>query len=532
MEAADIPRSGLALVLAFLLLPLGHAAASPVHGSLEAARDLALRGQAEVTSSSGALDLSAAVLAGAPLNLRLLDGHAERTTYETRGVAGVWDDSPRRLPPERAALRDATLSNFTCAARDCVVLLFATEGRVGLRGEPQGALALEEDAWRRCGWFCGAAGDFAWAAPAGSLRLAAGEDVADAALVAEGRVGLLLRDATVEVAQDGRKRVLAATRESRPLAGGPVAAAYEGTASFVVAEGQAAGIVLPPGAPATLRAPASLVALEGAFSSPSAAGHVTFRGSTTRFDGEPVEVVGNVTLSLGPADPALPLAGARDPGGPFEGDASRVRVGSVVAAEPAPGNAAAVATLAGTLALLALLASRLALPLYSRIAPGDVLENGNRKRVFGALRDQPGATRADLARRLALSAPVVQHHLRMLEAHRFVASRRDGRARRFFVSGDAPDAGTFLSRAALRDPSRGRVARAVAEGARTQRDLVARTGFSQRLVSYHLARLARLGLVRAEGAQPQRYLPTEPLLAALAAAAPGEPAGGSASSAT
>ena len=505
-----IPRFVLILV-ALLLVPAAQAA--PVQGRLDAARGLELRGDVEVASEDGALDLSAAVLAGAPLALRFAEGEVERATYETRGVEGVWDDAPRRLPPERAPLRNATLSNFACETRDCVVLLFALEGRVGLRGEPSAPLQWAGDAWRRCGRFCG--GDFAWEAPPGSLALEAGED---GAAVAEGAVGLFLRDASADLVQDGRVTRLEAKNATRPIVGGPLGAAYEGRSTFVVVRGDLSGLALPPGAPATLHARSALATVRGAFSSPSATGVLTFRGNQTRFEDAPLDVAGNVTLAL-EAD-AAPLAVALAPlgtRGPFEGDASRVQVGALVMKAPRVQGAAAVVALGGALALVLLLATRLALPLFSRIARADVLANANRARILAALREAPGSTRAQLARRLGLSQPVVAHHVRTLEAHRFAASRGTGRARGYFAVEDAPDAAAFAARSVLRDPTRRLVARYVAGDPQTQRLLVERTGLSQRLVSYHLARLERQGLVRVVGARPCRYVATDALRKALGA---------------
>jgi predicted transcriptional regulator len=114
---------------------------------------------------------------------------------------------------------------------------------------------------------------------------------------------------------------------------------------------------------------------------------------------------------------------------------------------------------------------------------------------------------------VGLSRVLVRHHLRMLEAHRLVRATVWRRRRTYALAG----AGSGLAACELKDETRRRVASAVAHfGGATQKDLARALGLSQRLVSYHLARLGDSALVRAEGRNPRVYVGTPALAHALA----------------
>lgn len=155
----------------------------------------------------------------------------------------------------------------------------------------------------------------------------------------------------------------------------------------------------------------------------------------------------------------------------------------------------------------------LPLLLFTRIEPSDVLVNANRSRVHAALAEAPGSRVADLARATGLSRIVVQHHLRMLASCRLVLAAERERGAAYYVAGALATRQDAHVLSLLRDPSRLRIVRALetsAEGL-TQRELVERTGMSQRLVSHHASRLQAAGAVTRVGANPCRYVGAESL---------------------
>ena len=188
----------------------------------------------------------------------------------------------------------------------------------------------------------------------------------------------------------------------------------------------------------------------------------------------------------------------------MDGDASRVVLGgaAIVAASPPARTAVEVGLVGLALALLWRLGGHLWLPLYSRIAPSRVLENPNRAAILDLVATTPGMDIARVHRAMRLTRVVAIHHLRVLESHGLVVSRRTGRSRSYFPAGDrTPPARA----AALLDETRARVLAAVRERALTQNEISDATGLARRLVAYHLARLRSVGLVEGDGARPKRY---------------------------
>jgi len=94
-----------------------------------------------------------------------------------------------------------------------------------------------------------------------------------------------------------------------------------------------------------------------------------------------------------------------------------------------------------------------------------------------------------------------------------VVRREHGNALAYFLPEEAPDAPDVAFGVALRNATTERLARALAEASApaSQLDLSARTGIHPRLVSYHLGKLGRAGLVVVEQGLPRQYAPS-PLL--------------------
>lgn len=274
-----------------------------------------------------------------------------------------------------------------------------------------------------------------------------------------------------------------------------------------------ARLELPAGAPATLLAPGPSLALSGAFEAPRADGWAESGGRRVELRDARVRAAGEVEVRLatGPASAGAeaPLRafaqGALEGEGTLTVDGARVGPpGGDAQRRAAAGAAAAVAALG----LLALLKSGALGAFYTRVTRQRVLEHVLRRDLLALVQASPGAHVAELARRFGVGRVVLQHHLRMLEAHGLIVARPRGRVLVYFAPGAVPDEAGVAARVALKDPTRRRVLDAVARaaGGATQADICGQTSLSQRLVSYHLARLEAVGLVRGDGGRPQRFL--------------------------
>jgi DNA-binding transcriptional ArsR family regulator len=250
--------------------------------------------------------------------------------------------------------------------------------------------------------------------------------------------------------------------------------------------------------------------VDGRLLAAAARGVLVVDGDHRELAGESLRIEGALSGDFKAAPGLLPAAVAAPPTkGEFSGDASLVSVGgTTIVREPGARALVGAGVIAG-LALfgLAFLKSVGLAPFYTRIDRATVLRNPNRASVLEAVKSEPSITAAGLMRRVGLSEVVVRHHLRMLEAHRHVVSRRRGRSVGYFPA-DGPLASQHHDAAmTLRDRTRRDVATllALAPLPLTQKEIAHRMGHSQRLVSYHLVRLEASGLVIGEGTMPRRY---------------------------
>jgi DNA-binding transcriptional ArsR family regulator len=157
-------------------------------------------------------------------------------------------------------------------------------------------------------------------------------------------------------------------------------------------------------------------------------------------------------------------------------------------------------------------------PLFTRLQAPRVLEQEVRERVHAAIAATPGAHYSDLQARLGLSTGVLLHHLRVLERHHLVRSRREGRYRAYYPA-DArlpPEPA-----AALNPTAASMLSLARARGRVRTRDLPGLLGVTKSTVSYNASLLEERGLLRATTDPEGRWL--EPV-AADAGTAPEQPA--------
>ncbi|HLE97668.1 MAG TPA: MarR family transcriptional regulator [Candidatus Thermoplasmatota archaeon] len=224
-----------------------------------------------------------------------------------------------------------------------------------------------------------------------------------------------------------------------------------------------------------LAAPELSYAIAGLVTFDHATGHVAddrsrvaFRDAAVRFEG----------------------SGAVEPrGGTYDGAGNwSVRVDGVpVAADPAGGPAAGPAILVtgGVLAWLVV-------SLFTRIAPARLLDHPRRRRILDLARSDPGLPKRELHRRVGGSWSAFLFHLDLLRRAGYVRIDRQGP----YTLVRAAD---FLGRDV---PIPHAVQRAVFDGIPTDgspvsvKELRTSLSLSRQLVTYHLDRLAALGLVR------------------------------------
>ena len=506
---------------ACLALPLA-AAGAPVEGDARGEGGPVLDGEGALGASSGVLDLTAPARAGA-LRLAWSTAAGERTTQRGTLTAGT---SYEGAPPDTARVDwpAGNLSAFRCADGCIVRLVPVLDGEVGLAGRVTGAPAVAAHARLAAADVPTPGGAVRVATPVEEAWLVAaaapgapGYAVPDGAPYARGVARLDLWNVTATRAWDGGAEDVRAGVTRTPQGPAPLGTPLQEEVRVERLTLELRGVLVdaPPGSGAVLAGPTLDARLDGAAAWPQAEGRVVVRGRETRLDGERLDLVGVLALTVAPAGPA-PDAAARvaspPTGGAFAGEATSVRVDGrelVRAADDVPPAAARTAAgalgIAGLLWLLARTGAWAA--LYSRVTGPRVLTNPNRLAAYELIVSRPGVHVSEMSREMGVGRVVLQHHLRILETHRLVVARAVGRVRTYYPSGGSPDPETARVDAALKDATRARVLAEVlasAEGV-TQKELVERTGLSQRLVSYHLARLEGTLLVRGDGGRPQRF---------------------------
>lgn len=166
----------------------------------------------------------------------------------------------------------------------------------------------------------------------------------------------------------------------------------------------------------------------------------------------------------------------------------------------------------------------LAVPLYARIAPSELLDNEVRRRVHGHIHANPGADVKGTAAAVEVSWSTAAYHLARLEREGVLTSRRAGRSKRFFVNGGAV---TVRAEAigALRNPTAHAIARLVASRpGLMQKEIGAALGLPASTVSWHMRRLRDLGVVREERRWRRAEYAPGPLWRELDGAVSPEPA--------
>ncbi|HWH09069.1 MAG TPA: winged helix-turn-helix transcriptional regulator, partial [Candidatus Thermoplasmatota archaeon] len=136
-------------------------------------------------------------------------------------------------------------------------------------------------------------------------------------------------------------------------------------------------------------------------------------------------------------------------------------------------------------------------PLYTRLAPGKMLDNEARARVYAHVRQHPGAHPSAIAEALDLGWGTVVYHLQRLEESKLVTCRAASHRKCYFAVGTELGAEARAAVAAMSHDKAKLIVSAVREAPGiTQKDLASRIGMSQALASWHVKRLVGSGVLR------------------------------------
>jgi predicted transcriptional regulator len=126
-------------------------------------------------------------------------------------------------------------------------------------------------------------------------------------------------------------------------------------------------------------------------------------------------------------------------------------------------------------------------PLYLKLNASEVLDNQNRANIYNLISSNPGISFGTITRELRISNGTVQHHLRILETHGHVQSKRNGRQTRYYLTG---------VRTSELSQTQESILQAIEENlGSSQSDIARSLGISRQLVNYHIKILVDKGLI-------------------------------------
>jgi predicted transcriptional regulator len=122
--------------------------------------------------------------------------------------------------------------------------------------------------------------------------------------------------------------------------------------------------------------------------------------------------------------------------------------------------------------------------------------DGNTKRVFLFIQENPGCHLRRIKSQLAISMGTTQYHLDRLEKARKIVSQRHGLRKHFFVRGVFGQEERALLQVLGNETAREILLFIGEQASPTQTDIVERIGLSRPSVNWHLRRLSSLGIVQ------------------------------------
>ena len=135
-------------------------------------------------------------------------------------------------------------------------------------------------------------------------------------------------------------------------------------------------------------------------------------------------------------------------------------------------------------------------PLYSRLARSEMLDNKVRASVYAHVKSNPGAHPSGIAETLGLGWGTVVYHLARLEEASLVTPREAHNRKCYFaVGGELDNAGRTAVAAMSTDKARSIVEILRGTPGLSQKELAERLGISQALASWHVKRLIASGVI-------------------------------------
>lgn len=513
---ALVPWRG--ILLLFLLAAPTALAADRIHAQLVFADAPRLEGLLEASATQGGLDLAPDVARGLlpTISWRQMDGYALTRTFHRYGP---WDTEVAQPdgPDNESIQGDAgRLEDLACAGRCTLFALSRGDAAsLALRAQAADGFALQDvarvftGAHRETEASVGRPDGFYHVVPAGALALGAGAalPLANATLQASGELDLALYNVSgVIVTAQGREPFVSGEEDhARPLVGG-VGVETLHQVRVIVLRLHGASLASPPDSRSVLYADAASLRGSWTVRSASASGTLEVEGARRTLENESLVLRGAFDAQAR-GDPPGGFA-SRGPrlGMDVSGDAQEILVdGARVQSASLASPEAEVAGLALALLLLGALLRKAALwGFYSRIPDREVLAHPIRKRILQLARETPGLTIAQVGRLVGLSGTGARYHVRLLSQRGLLRLERSGRS--VHVWAGAPSEERALARV-LHGRKRLAIARVLldASAPATQDEIAQATGYSQRLVAYHLAQLARGDVLARSAERPARY---------------------------
>jgi DNA-binding transcriptional ArsR family regulator len=136
------------------------------------------------------------------------------------------------------------------------------------------------------------------------------------------------------------------------------------------------------------------------------------------------------------------------------------------------------------------------LPMYTRIERDAVLEHEKRDELYELIRLAPGIHAHEIGEKARIGWGTTVYHLKLLENHGLIVSKRSGRYKRFFVN-----TGEYTKKKDVYGALRNETAKAIAEHivnhpGTTQKDMCAALGIQPSLASWHVEKLEGVELVK------------------------------------
>lgn len=152
-------------------------------------------------------------------------------------------------------------------------------------------------------------------------------------------------------------------------------------------------------------------------------------------------------------------------------------------------------------------------PLFSRFEKETVLGHPKREQLYVLVMQTPGITLQDLCERTNLSRTAVTHHLRLLEQHHLLVSKRMGRSRHYYENGGRYGRDQKDAYAVLRNERSREVAQFIQSHPGTiQKDLCQHLGIQASVAHWHVRRLQEAQLVEpVRRGRTVSYYPSTPV---------------------